>query len=147
MLLKLLWCQQLNSFINCVLKCARCFSYSLSFTEWMLLCGICIGYLLSLLLIWLISRRLANGSSLSMSKSLMYVSLIFSCCLIYCIKFLQYEHINILALECTGFSQLWQMAAEIWWQLYFKRLFFFVGSWFVLMSPDKIVLCVALVLL
>ena len=38
---------------------------SLSFLEWLPICGICIGDLSSSLFIWLISRRLAKASSLT----------------------------------------------------------------------------------
>ena len=44
------------------------------------------------------------------------------------------------------FSQLSQVAAEIWWWVCLKWLFFFVGLGFDSMPPDKITLYVALVL-
>ena len=47
------------------------------------------------------------------------------------VKFLQYEHINLLALERAGFSWLSQKETEIRIRLGLRELFFFVGTGFV----------------
>ena len=47
------------------------------------------------------------------------------------VKFLQYEHINLLALERAGFSWLSQKETEIRIRLWLRELFFFVGTGFV----------------
>lgn len=52
-------------------------------------------------------------------------------------RLFDYEHINLLALERTSFSQLIHMATKIWWPLYLEGLFYFVGLGFVSMSLDR----------
>ena len=47
------------------------------------------------------------------------------------VKFLQYEHINLLAVERDGFSRLSQKETEIRIRLWLRELFFFVGTGFV----------------